>query len=240
MEIRFPAWVSDAVRRKVHISDVYDAEMEHKPKWYAAEWRRSNSDWTVFMCHQPVYEDYNPNYSKGLDKHFAWFSDMERNTHRDLKSPVYYLIRANGINSARREAFRLFNIDRSCMGASMNTPLSAESAIAAYSNPNDVRLARLHQTKERIEAEILRLASRPEEPTADDDDGPVIFFRKTFGNPDKSWTYAALRIPSLGCWVLTGAKHQGKSFTWQGLLDFIENSEAEMPEIWLATGWDQI
>ncbi len=110
-----------------------------------------------------------------------------------------------------------------------------------------VALARIDRERRRLAMEEELILTRPVEPmpTAEDIDGPVIYFRKTFGNrtiPEYGgWQYAAVRIQSSkGLWFLTGSRAPHSGMSWEDLLNFIVKEEHERPTIYVATQWNEV
>lgn len=116
-----------------------------------------------------------------------------------------------------------------------------------------VALARIERERRRLAIEEARILARPEEPTGDraedgDADGPVVFFRKTFG--DRSipnyggYQYAAVRTQTQKSarWFLTGPRAKREAMTWDELLDFVVSRETDEapPKIWVATEWNEV
>jgi hypothetical protein len=97
------------------------------------------------------------------------------------------------------------------------------------------------------------LESLPVEPKpGDDNDGPVIFFRKSYGNVERftngtAWQYCAVYVSDAdygqGAWFVTGGNKVGLNHVkWRELIAFIfmhETAETN-PVIWVATGWEQL
>lgn len=109
-------------------------------------------------------------------------------------------------------------------------------------------LARIERERRRLDREEERLLSLPAEPepAEGETDGPVIYFRKTFGNkniPDGlGWQYVAVRVGSEIAkkrWYLTGTNRAQGAMLWSELLDFVCHKEDETPVIWVATSWEQ-
>lgn len=95
------------------------------------------------------------------------------------------------------------------------------------------------------------LESLPTEPDIPEDgDGPVIYFRKTFGDVEKvekneGSQYAAVRVDTGtdAHWFITGSKRMSAmALTWRQILAFVFMGEiAETsPRIWIASGWDAL
>jgi hypothetical protein len=81
-----------------------------------------------------------------------------------------------------------------------------------------------------LEAELARLEERPQEPESTDGQPLVIFFKKQFGGPTSSrpfikpnTKYHYAFIKAGGLWNGTGPKAP-KAFTWDELMDWLENS----------------
>ncbi len=112
-----------------------------------------------------------------------------------------------------------------------------------------VALARIDRERRRLALEEERILARPDEPTkreGDDDDGPVVYFRKTFGNRSINqgfgYQYAAVRIAGLNRWFVTGTNTRAPShgLSWDDLLDFILKEEHVRPVIWVARAWEEV
>lgn len=112
-----------------------------------------------------------------------------------------------------------------------------------------VALARIERERRRLAIEEERILSRPDEPLPMEqgDDGPVIYFRKSFGNRSipnyGGYQYVAVRTQSeRDIWFLTGPKAPRDGMSWDQLLDFIIKDEADdtRPEIWKALEWGAI
>lgn len=83
-----------------------------------------------------------------------------------------------------------------------------------------------------------QLDSRPEEPIEDEDGAAVVWFRKRFRTgPSTRYTYAAVKAK--GRWYVSGANLSGRRFTWDELLDWIEQNAACW-DLWVATAFDQL
>lgn len=84
--------------------------------------------------------------------------------------------------------------------------------------------------KERAAARLLEEATRLRDlaarlPVDDFADGEVITFKRTFpGDPDKVYSYAAIKVD--GRWYLTGRNAQ--VFTWHELLDWLGSHVIEL------------
>lgn len=122
----------------------------------------------------------------------------------------------------------------------VNVPRDAAVARAAAREAD--RLAGLMAQRARLDEQIARMAARPVEPEfAEDGTAPIVVFDKNFGDPDRgTWTYVAMKIAGLDCWVVSGSKQTGKNYTWQGLLDFAESGEPDLPTIYLVTSMEAI
>lgn len=101
-------------------------------------------------------------------------------------------------------------------------------------------LARIDRERRRLALEEELLLSRPEEPTSDDGDGPVVFFRKQFGNPGgDSYQYVAVYADA--GWYISGKRHPAAGgLSWSQLLDYAYRDEDQSPVIWKATEYEQI
>ncbi len=110
-----------------------------------------------------------------------------------------------------------------------------------------VALARIDRERRRLAMEEELILARPLEPTptAEDIDGPVVYFRKTFGNRSipgyGGYQYAAVRTQAAGgIWFLTGPRVPRQGMSWEDLLDFIVKGEHERPAIWVASQWSEV
>lgn len=133
----------------------------------------------------------------------------------------------------------------------LNNAATRNNAIAARLERTGQRvaLARIERERRRLAVEEARILARPEEPApTDDGDGPVIYFRKTFGDravPNYGgYQYAAVRTqtPKSKRWFLTGPRSPHEAMTWDELLDFVVSRETDEapPKIWVATEWNEV
>lgn len=105
-------------------------------------------------------------------------------------------------------------------------------------------LARIDRERRRLAEEEERILSRPAEPLpGDDGDGPVVYFRKRFGNPNtpegKGYQFVAVRVET-GKWFLSGKRRTREVYSWEELLDFAERDETTPPVIWVADDWSTL
>lgn len=87
--------------------------------------------------------------------------------------------------------------------------------------------------------EIARLESRPKEPQHED---AVIWFQKTFSDTSHNgvaYTYVAVRAAN-NRWYTSAQSGSRTYYSWDSLLDFIEEDETEMSQIWIATTWEEV
>jgi hypothetical protein len=110
------------------------------------------------------------------------------------------------------------------------------------------RIERARRDIDEFTERLTWLESLPEEPeTPEDGDGPVIFFRKRFGDaqelflPEGGYQYAAVKCEP-DKWFITGKHKIDGGLTWRELLAFIFMKETEetSPAIWIATNWEQL
>lgn len=109
------------------------------------------------------------------------------------------------------------------------------------------RIERARADIDEYENKLSWLASLPDEPeTPEDGDGPVIYFRKRFGDAERlehedGYQYAAVRSGDRW-WVTGGRSRRLAGLTWRELLAFIYMGEtgATSPVIWIAVGWDKL
>lgn len=118
-------------------------------------------------------------------------------------------------------------------------------ARAIEHTPHRVALARIDRERRRLAEEEERILSRPEEPTeSPDGDGPVVYFRKTWGNdkiPDGGgYQYAAIRIAGMHRWYLSGPRAPRDGMVWPSLVEWAERDEPSRPLFWVATDWRAI
>ena len=98
-------------------------------------------------------------------------------------------------------------------------------------------LDNLLKQQERLQARIEKLLDRPQEPATDDPDGAnVVWFKVKFPG-SRNYTYAAVQAG--GRWYLTGGQG-GTGRTWEQLLDYFEDRNAEIGDIWQAASWDEV
>jgi hypothetical protein len=101
------------------------------------------------------------------------------------------------------------------------------------------KMARLQDRVVRDVSKTAAMKSAPSEPFHHpESDAPVIYFRKTFGNTDGPYEYAATHVAGRG-WLITSQQRLGH-MTWTTLLQFVMLRETDetQPAIWLATGWE--
>lgn len=106
-----------------------------------------------------------------------------------------------------------------------------------------VALARIDRERRRLALEEELILSRPDEPIAEDGDGPVVYFRKTFTDrsPEgQGYQYVAVRVAGINKWFLSGNKAKTAGYTWEELLHWVSYQESEMPPIWLASAWEEV
>lgn len=125
----------------------------------------------------------------------------------------------------------------------LSTPDTRKARAAALEHTaTRVALARIDRARRKLEAEEEWILSRPAEPDVTQyDDGPVVYFRKKFGNPnipaDAGYQYVAVYVAGMKRWYLTGPKSPRVGMAWLDLVDWAAKDELEVPTIWLADGW---
>jgi hypothetical protein len=108
-----------------------------------------------------------------------------------------------------------------------------------------VALARIDRERRRLAQEEEWILSRPEEPLpGDDGDGPVVFFRKTFGNakiPDgRGYQYVAVYVAGMQRWYVSGKNSPRDGMRWLDLVEWAARDEPGLPTLWLATEWSAV
>lgn len=129
----------------------------------------------------------------------------------------------------------------------VSTPESRRARAKALEHTaSRVALARIDRQRRQLAIEEEMILSRPEEPIVDHqgtDDGPVVYFRKRFGNAsipdDKGYQYVAVRIAGTGRWHTSSHRLGSHGMLWEELLDFAAKEELEPPRIWIATDWEE-
>lgn len=110
--------------------------------------------------------------------------------------------------------------------ATFNQPLGETSADNGNRKWSTVKQkSRIEALEARINAmmdEVQRLKSRPEEP---DKDVNIVYFTKQFTVYGKVYSYAAIK--AAGLWYTTGPRAP-KAYSWDELLDFIDDDDDEI------------
>lgn len=128
----------------------------------------------------------------------------------------------------------------------VSTPMTRSAWAAALEHTaTRVALARIDRERRRLAAEEEWILSRPEEPQpGEDGDGPVVYFRKRFGNAsvasDFGYQYAAVYVSGMRRWYLTGPRAPRDGMSWPDLVDWVAKDELELPAIWVATDWSAV
>lgn len=121
-----------------------------------------------------------------------------------------------------------------------------ERAAALEHTATRVALARIDRERRRLAAEEEWILSRPAEPKpGEDGDGPVIYFRKRFGDTNIGegfgYQYVAVYVSGMQRWFVTGPRSpRCGGMAWLDLVDWIAKDELELPAIWLATDWSAV
>lgn len=87
---------------------------------------------------------------------------------------------------------------------------------------------------------IAQLEQLPDEPKAAENSPfpPAVFFVKKFPGSDQEYTYIYYKAPHNGRWYGTGAKQMLVSYSWDELMEWLENS-GPMPTIYKLTGFEE-
>lgn len=96
---------------------------------------------------------------------------------------------------------------------------------------------RLLAQKELLDKQLEKALARPVEPTPDEDGANVVWFQVSYPNSPVTYTYAA--VQARGKWWLTG-QDASTGRTWEQLLDWLDNKNAELVSMWHAASWEQI
>lgn len=100
------------------------------------------------------------------------------------------------------------------------------------------RKSRAEQLRSRLDdllSEINRLENRPEEPTEYVDGvPPIIHIKKRFPGSTGSYDFAFIRAGD-GYWYGTNVASPKKK-TWDQIMDWVEQGNDELPDIYLVTG----